>query len=396
VHAESSGSTISLASAGTAAAPVQILCGNDVAEPPTALTTSAGITCTGGGDFDVTGHSDVYGVAFVAAAGAAGFSFQQIAVSWGWRLEACALTISNTTSTSRISFQSRGSSARDGKIELINTNISFGEATQAILLGGPFEWRGGTLTAAPNTGGLFVVSAGGTADAHLVGVDLSALGSRALLGVTVGGPGGIVKIENCKLGSGWTATTGTFPGPGQAQVWVDHSTDGDTHYTIYRAQYEGVLSQETVQVRTGGASDGTTPLAWRMDATAGAQFLRPLYSPEMVAWNNTTGAAKTVTVEILHDSVTNLQDDEVWLEVEYQGTSGFTQSAFASDRMTTLLSTPADQTASAATWTTTGMTNPNKQKLEVTVTPQEIGFLRVRVAVAKDYTIVVDPMLVVS
>ena len=161
---------------------------------------------------------------------------------------------------------------------------------------------------------------------------------------------------------------------------------------MQRHSYEGDVYSETTIVRTGGASDGTTPLSHKLVSSASRTFLTPLYSAEMVIWNNTTGSAKTATVEIVHDSVTALTDAEVWLEVEYLGTSGFPLALFASDRKTDILASAASQTSSSVAWTTTGITNVNKQKLGVTFTPQEIGLVRCRVALAKaSYTIYACP-----
>jgi hypothetical protein len=61
------------------------------------------------------------------------------------------------------------------------------------------------------------------------------------------------------------------------------------------------------------------------------------------------------------------------------------------------LTTPAAQTASTATWTTTGLTTPNTQKLEVTFTPQKKGLVQARVVLAKaSKTIYVDSKLTVA
>ena len=180
-------------------------------------------------------------------------------------------------------------------------------------------------------------------------------------------------------------------------VFLDNSDSADTQYRMQRHQYEGDSYSETTLVRTGGASDGTTPLSHKHVSSANSNFYTPLSGPEIVIWNDAVGSSQTVTCEILHDSVTNLQDDEVWLETEYLGTSGFPLSLFANDRAAYILATPADQAASSATWTTTGMTNPNKQKLVTTQTPQEKGWYRCRVALAKaSYTIYGCPKLSIS
>jgi len=119
-------------------------------------------------------------------------------------------------------------------------------------------------------------------------------------------------------------------------------------------------------------------------------------SPEFSVYNSSTGSSLTATVEILTDSETNLQDDEVWLEIDYQGTSGFPKGTRGTDRMTDITSTPADQTDSSETWDTTGMTNPNTQKLVVTFTPQEVGYVHARVMLAKAATVYVDPYITLA
>lgn len=135
-----------------------------------------------------------------------------------------------------------------------------------------------------------------------------------------------------------------------------------------------------------------------MTSTADAEWNhQTLDSPEIVRWNETVGSAITATIEILHDSATNIQDDEIWMEMQYLGTSGVPLSLFVDDAAADYLATPADQADSSASWTTTGMTNPNTQKLSVTFTPQEKGFIHAVVKLAKaSYTVYVDPKITVS
>ena len=126
-------------------------------------------------------------------------------------------------------------------------------------------------------------------------------------------------------------------------------------------------------------------------------IVAPLVTPEIIIWNVDVGSSKTVTVEILHDSATNLTDGEIWLEVQHLGTSGFPLSSFVSDAKSDVLATSADQATSSETWTTTGMTNPNTQKLSVTFTPQEKGYFQAKVYLAKaSTTVYIDPKLVVT
>jgi hypothetical protein len=122
-----------------------------------------------------------------------------------------------------------------------------------------------------------------------------------------------------------------------------------------------------------------------------------LDSPEIVKWNETTGSSVTATVEFVHDSTTNMTDKEIWIEVMYLGTSGVPLGSFITDAAANYLSSAADQTDSSETWTTTGLTNPNTQKLSVSFTPQEKGFVHavVKVAVASK-TVYVDPVLTLA
>jgi hypothetical protein len=121
-------------------------------------------------------------------------------------------------------------------------------------------------------------------------------------------------------------------------------------------------------------------------------------SKELYKWNETVGSAITATIEILHDSATNLKDDEVWAEFIYMGTSGNPLGVSTTDKKTDYFATGADQDAGtgAGNWTHS-MANPNSQKLSATFTVQEKGYISARVHLAKaNKTIYVNPDIVVS
>lgn len=217
--------------------------------------------------------------------------------------------------------------------------------------------------------------------------------------VTVGGSNrsNQVIIRDCKLPASWSGSlvTGTIARGERVEMY--NCDSGDTNYRLQINDYCGAITQETVIVRTGGASDGTTPLAHRFATTANAAFPHlPLTGPEMVVWNDATGSSKTITVEIVTDNIT-LTDAECWLEIMYLGTSGVPLGSIAADVKADILGSAANQTSSSETWTTTGLTTPVKQKLSVTFTPQEKGFIHAVVKLAKaSTTVYVDPKLTVS
>jgi hypothetical protein len=149
-----------------------------------------------------------------------------------------------------------------------------------------------------------------------------------------------------------------------------------------------------------------TPISWKVVSAANCQYpsirlespeiarYYPQTAAEIAGWS--AGMTVAVTVEILRDNATNLKDSEVWLEVNAPGTSGFPLGVLTSDAVADVLATAADQTASSVAWTTTGMTNVNKQKLSVSVVLQNKGWITARVVVAKaSVTLYVDPKLTV-
>ena len=86
-----------------------------------------------------------------------------------------------------------------------------------------------------------------------------------------------------------------------------------------------------------------------------------------------------------------MTDADIWLTVVGPG------SEVNSDQVADVFATPANQASSSATWTTTGMTNPNKQKLTVTWTPAKAGAVLGTVSIAAaSKTVYVDNMMIVA
>jgi hypothetical protein len=230
------------------------------------------------------------------------------------------------------------------------------------------------------------------------GFDFSALSSSVNI-VKALGDGGVVAIfRDCKLPASWS---GALVTSGQtklgSRVEMHNCDNADTNYRIWVEDYAGSIKSETTIVRTGGASDGTTTLSWKMASSANTHYgVGGLASPEIVKWNETTGSSITATVEIVTDNVT-LKDDECWLEIQYLGTSGFPLSLFSADAKADVLATAVAQTTSTETWTTTGLATPVKQKLSVSFTPQEKGYVHAVVKLAKpSATVYVDPLLTIA
>lgn len=397
-HAETATGSVTLISPGTAASPTKVICVDDAGdpEPPTARATTGTVTWgTTTGTLALRGYAYVYGVSFVGGNGGSGNLLVSLEVTqFGWTCEQCIFNLNSTGSGSW-----RFDVAPDALFTLIDSKLRFGAVGHKIeeFRGAVFAMRGGAIAdsgSVPTT--LFDTSgASGRARALLIGVDLATFGSGKTLFDFDAAQWCQVKAVDCKLGA--SVTIATAPGGHGCEIDVVNCDSADTNYRFYRARYHAVEQHETTVVRTGGASDGTTTFARKIVTTANSTVLFPYASQWMERWNETTGSAITVTVETVTDNVT-LTDAEAWLEVEYLGTSGFPLGVFANDRVADpIFGTPANQTSSSETWTTTGLTTPVKQALAVTFTPQEKGIVRARVCVAKaSTTVYYDPKLTVS
>lgn len=400
-HAESTATAITWALAGTDASPVRLIGVDDAAEPPTAVSVLPTISTTGASGLTLNGSCYVYGLTFNLGTGAVVASFlmnqggsnTQVYKSCNFNLVATGSSLIRTTN----------SGASNVTTIWEDCFVKFSATGQRIYQGrGKFHWNGGGITAGGSTPATIFnsVGTGGQGNVLLSGLDFSTVGAGVHIFQGDGSTNGNYTIRNCKLPASWTGTlvSGTLPGA-SGRFEMHNCDSADTNYRLWVEDYYGSIKSETTLVKTGGASDGATPFSLKMVSSANATYPSGLLeSIELPArWNSTVGSAITVTVDVLHDSLTNLTDAEIWLKVQYLGTSGFPLSSFISDAKADVLATAADQTASAATWTTTGMTNPNKQKLAVTFTPQEAGFLQAKVMLAKaSTTVYIDAKLQVS
>lgn len=395
VHSESTGTTVTWNFAGTTPNPTKIICGNDAAQPPTAVATSGVVATTTTAQIVINGSIYCYGLAFKCGSGSSNGSIGTGAAGNIQIFDHCAFWIVNTGTSSVIA----PVEANPCKNIWNNCQIKFGNTAQSITFvqnNGTLLWNGGDAasgSSVPVT--LFKHGTSTGIYVYVENVDFSNLGAMFLSSPP--NAKSSVIFRNCKIPSGCTPLSSAISA-GEAIVALYNVDSGNTNYKLWIEKYEGTIRDETTVVRTGGASDGTTTIAWKMTSNANAVFPTFfLQSDEIVMWNEVIGIARTVTVEIIHDSTTNLKDNEVWLELSYPGDSSSPKGSFVSDCTADFVTTAADQASSSATWTTTGLTNPNKQALSVTFTPQKKGFYIARVRLAKaSKTIYVDPKLVVT
>lgn len=378
VHAEAIASQVFTLPAG-----VRILCGNDGAEPPTALATTA--TSTSSGSLDFRGSGYVYGIAFShATAGTLDFGDSNATHRLVFDNSKFILTANSSAADVVIG---NASAQWDNFFHFISCSFKFPNAGSTIVLAAAqVVIQNMSLDAAgtiPTT--LFTL----TTRIGVFLIEASDLSDRAFTNlVALAATQSLVIFRACKIPASINVTTGTGP----ATVWMDNCDSGDTNYRFSRTTYEGSVVQDTGTYKSGGASDGTTPLSWKMVSSANTLFWDPLESGEIVFWNETTGSAVAVGVEVVTDNVT-LTDADAWIEVMALTTLNSQKTSLTSDRAADIIATPVNQATSSVTWTGAPGT-PVKQRLEASVTPQEKGWILARVMLAKpSTTMYVDPVI---
>lgn len=395
-HAETQASAMFFSFVGTQAAPIKVLCANDGAEPPTALATTATVTTTGTNaiSFNNTTYAYFYGISFNAGTGAGSASLTM--TGQGMRYEACNFSLLASGSSGRVSLSNFGGSWKT----LLNCGFKFSNASQGITAGsGTTAYLDGcSLLSGGTSPSAFFVTVGNAYTVIIRGLDLT----NASAGINISSSSTVCTVFdviNSRLPASWSGSLNSFS-ISDGSVWQMFNCDSaDTNYRYRKATEYGTVQEETTLVRTGGASDGDTTISYKMVSNSSSEWPTfTLDSPKLFGKRITsTGSALTATVEILHDSATNLDDDEIWLECMYLGTSGTPLALFVDDAAADVLATPAAQADSSETWTTTGMANPNTQKLSVTFTPQEKGVavFVVRLALASK-TVYIDPLVTIA
>lgn len=393
-NAETRAAPLTLNSPGTQANPCSVYCISNtttLANATLATTASFNSTTTNSLGVSTTNNASYYyGCQFLAGTtnNAANITVGTQNALLPTFLESCKLTLNNTASGSNISL----SATDEYGIFCTNCDFVFGATSQtmnsgnlnsgATIIGGTIAATGSVPTTlfSPNT-------FGATSYMVLRDVDLSNVTGTITTSPTRGGH---TTMQNCKLGASVVFMTSQIE---YMNFIKAHNCDStNTNYRYYFANAIGTVQQETTVVRTGGATNGTTPISWAIATTANAKFTQPFVSEQLAAWHTTTGSAFTITVYLTTN--TTLTNGDFWIEVEALTTSGFPLATNTTTRPNPLASTTALTTDSSSVW---GGSISNKYVITTTVTPQSAGPIKVRLYASKaSVTIYADPFFTVS
>lgn len=388
---------------GTPANPIRVMCVDRAGSvPPVAAdlrTTGIAGTTGGGGNnisfnLGVAGRAlYVYGVQFKAGTGSTAFtSDNAMTINSGGAVQltfdTCLLAITNTNATALLNL---GSSGSTGGLTLNNTKLGFANTGQQVKARSSFTWRntGSAISGSVPTTLFGVPSASIGGIAWLEGVDLSAIASGSTIFANDTGPALRKTLLNCKIAAGVIVMPTPTVFGNICDVLVTDSSG--TGYVQTRIAYGATQTAELTNILTGGATDGVTPISWKIVSTANVSREFPYTTWAIPGWNVTIGTPVTATVEIMNDGTT-LTNADIWIEVEYLGSASSPLASLASSAPATILTAGSNITTSSASWVTSGISSPVTQKMQVSFTPQIAGDVRVTVCMAKaSKTVYVNP-----
>jgi hypothetical protein len=300
------------------------------------LMTTGAVSTTGNSAITIQGTAYYYGIIFTAGSGANAPAL--VVGGNGGRniLENCALR-SGGASNSIIRYGFNSSAV----VDLINTTIQFSATGSAIQASAGYtRWRGNGSSITGATLPTTLVTGYGTAGMFWEGIDLSVLGSGKTLFGNQGSTGNIV-LKDCKLGSSVTVAA-SMGSVGSPRIDVIRSDSGATNYINSRFWFQGAQTTETTIVRTGGATDGTTPISWKLVTGANSRWTAPFESQPIVIWNESLSAVTTLTIYGTTTGGGVPNNDNIWVEVEYPGSGSFPLGAY-------ITTTKADNLAASGT-----------------------------------------------
>lgn len=343
--------------------------------PPVAADYANGAqeTTTAGSSLNLTGYAYLDGLTLNVGTTASGAS---VVFGGGSAIDGYLIIVNGavkllSTSTSNAVVVSMSTANHGYKAELINTPITFSNASQSIQLrGGSLIWRD-TPSAIPGTVPSLLFKQQTTevwGSALVKGVDLSAISSGSLVDGTIQNSQAI-EFRNCTLGGATTVSNSNVPFSPQATVVnLDDCSSSGQNYYWERPRYEGLANADVSVARAGGASDGTNAWSAKIVTNSNPSVLKPFSLEKMcAAWQNVTGSPVTFGVAIISNGSALLNNDDIWAVLDVMTTGGTPLSTRVSNGKANVLAAnaalPADTGSDWTAGTVAARQNSNAYTL---------------------------------
>lgn len=389
-HAETQASALTATCPGTIGTPSRIICVNHAGSvPPVSadLRTTATVSTTGISAITLNGVFYCYGVILQTNSAGAGGGGGISMAGQQQRYDSCVFRVLSTGSSpiGGVAGSSIYWNNCSVKFAAVTSNISMLSASLLVWTNSPSAVDAAgllptTLFSDPSRACLIYLDA----------VDLSALSAKTILAATAF----LARlfISHCKLPASLTFSAAQATGIGKSEVTVIGCDSGATNYRNERHNYAGDQTTETTIIRTGGASDGTTGQAFKVITTANSRWADPFTCLPITIWNDTSGSSVTATICGIWGGGAVPNKEDIWIDVEYPGSSSTPQGSYITSGNADILATAAGVSDGSA-WggSTTAF------KMSVTFTPQMKGPITAYVRCAKaSSTFYVDPLITLT
>ena len=284
-----------------------------------------------------------------------------------------------------------------GRLIVRNPIVYFGGVNNDQDFGGNIEMYGYQLEAGSAVPIFIDNLSGRYTHLRLEGGDLSDF-TTLLPASSSGSNAGLIELHDCELHASVVLTNETG-GAGQ-EIYLFDCAAGDVHYGFAHENGFGqtLLSTAKYNNTDGATPDGSTKYSWAITTKSSASAECPYRSPWISYFNEAVGSGLTPSLEVMRiDSATVYDDDELYSQWMYKGTSSTAQGVFAHDEAAPN-ATPAAQATGdldATDWVgESGSTDAFMKLSPGSITPQEVGYIRGRVVFAvPSKTVYLDPQI---
>lgn len=311
----------------------------------------------------------------------------------------------DSTSSSASARVDLGSSVNSGRteVELVfdNTQIKIDQQNRPITINGAIvRWK--NTSPALMSGGAATIDAvlqpnPGT-EIELINCDFTGTTINiALIRPTNTLPMVRWGIFNCKFDTGVSLfSDALLTADKHFDMMAVDNEFGGTRDAYFREYSDGTIEADTSVTRTGGAQDQlNTAYSLKVTPNSRPGYVHGMKLQTLPFHIDSTGS-KTIEVEFIRDSLTNLTDLDIYMELSYADTSGSVFYSVDNGLQIDPTATGTDHPASTETWTNS-MTNPNRQKLSATVTVNRVGPAYLTIFVTIPSTVIfIDPKVEVS
>lgn len=355
IHAETQASTLVIAFPGSYANPCMAYCVTQTTIPPTSAnlvnaqsTPHATITTTGSNPMSMGGNARVDGITLAVGTASAAVNLTLGQIGGNLILANSAVQFFGSGSNGVVF----GNYSGVVKLDWINTTLQSGSSGNCGISNtgnnaAVFNWKH-TPSAIQGTAVPAVLFGVALAlPVTLEGVDLSAMGTGKSIISSIGAPLKIY-LKDCKLGSGVTVV-GSVTVSG-AEVYNIRSDSAGTNYRLDKYLYQGTQLTDTGVIRTNGANNGVVGFSYNVTTTANSKWFAPFEAVAIPIHNSVTAATVSVTLEGIWNSATLPNNDDVWIDISYMGSSASPQESFATGSKANNLSAGTALLASAQAW----------------------------------------------